>query len=478
MTAEVAVMNAQAVALAADSAVSIDGSTKTFTSADKIFALSGFEPVAAMIHGNASFMGIPWETIVKSYRRQLGKTCFATVAEYARDFAKYLERDSSGFFPTEVRTKQVRLEIRSRLEASMRVIQKAIEVRIERKGSIDEIEVAMYVAAEIEATHLSWAKSSELIPGLTEDGAAKLATRYAEDAQFVQDDVLRDFPMTARAQEHLGDLRNWFLTRVLPEEDATHTSGVVFAGFGVNEYFPHVVEYRFEGLIENHLRYCVRSAFEVSRTKQGAIFAFGQEDMVQTFMDGIDPDFKDQITKSLDQFIVGYSDVILDAVPHLSDDARREMKDHFRRIGHEAFLKYRRSLKEWRRREYAQKTLEVIGILPKDELATVAESLVSLTSLKRRVSKDASVSPPIDVCVISKHDGCVWVKKKHYFPIELNPSFYMRYGHISKLDEENVTNDEQGTGTHLPNAAGGSPPIPTADEHRNDRAATHDRRDT
>lgn len=48
MTAEIAIMNAQAVALAADSAVTFG--TKVRNTANKIFTLSKFEPVGVMIY--------------------------------------------------------------------------------------------------------------------------------------------------------------------------------------------------------------------------------------------------------------------------------------------------------------------------------------------------------------------------------------------------------------------------------------------
>ena len=59
--------------------------------------------------------------------------------------------------------------------------------------------------------------------------------------------------------------------------------------------------------------------------------------------------------------------------------------------------------------------------LPKSELASMAESLVNLTSLKRKVSLQAeTVGGAVDVAVVSKRDGFVWIKKKHYFKDELN----------------------------------------------------------
>jgi hypothetical protein len=70
MTAEVALLNKNAVALAADSKVSVGAGSpeKTYDTVNKIFTLSKVHPVGIMIYGNAEFMGFPWETIVKQYR--------------------------------------------------------------------------------------------------------------------------------------------------------------------------------------------------------------------------------------------------------------------------------------------------------------------------------------------------------------------------------------------------------------------------
>ena len=55
-------------------------------------------------------------------------------------------------------------------------------------------------------------------------------------------------------------------------------------------------------------------------------------------------------------------------------------------------------------------------------------ALVSLTSFKRKFSLDAeTVGGPIDVAVLSKGDGFVWIKRKHYFKAELNPHFLTDY---------------------------------------------------
>jgi hypothetical protein len=41
--------------------------------------------------------------------------------------------------------------------------------------------------------------------------------------------------------------------------------------------------------------------------------------------------------------------------------------------------------------------------------------------------EDETVGGPIDVAVISKGDGLIWIKRKHYFSPELNRQFFVNY---------------------------------------------------
>lgn len=77
---------------------------------------------------------------------------------------------------------------------------------------------------------------------------------------------------------------------------------------------------------------------------------------------------------------------------------------------------------------HAKPLLPVVGPLPIDEMANLAETLVELESLKEKVTKPTeSVGGPIDVAVISKSDGFIWIKRKHYFEGTLNPRFFHRH---------------------------------------------------
>ena len=95
MTAIVGVLNRHAAAIAADSAVTIAGK-KVFNSANKVFALSKYEPIAIAMYNNSELIGISWEIIIKEFRKHLDKTVKSTIREYADEFFSFLE--SKHFF--------------------------------------------------------------------------------------------------------------------------------------------------------------------------------------------------------------------------------------------------------------------------------------------------------------------------------------------------------------------------------------------
>jgi hypothetical protein len=105
MTAEIVLLNREAVVLAADSAATIEGrsGTKIYHTENKLFTLSKYRPVGVMIYNVVHLCGVPWETIIKAYRRQLNNRCFDTLSEYADDFLKYLE-DNTYLFSAEQQT--------------------------------------------------------------------------------------------------------------------------------------------------------------------------------------------------------------------------------------------------------------------------------------------------------------------------------------------------------------------------------------
>ncbi len=69
----------------------------------------------------------------------------------------------------------------------------------------------------------------------------------------------------------------------------------------------------------------------------------------------------------------------------------------------------------------------VIASLPIQEMVHLAETLIVLQSLKERITTHSeSVGGPIDIAVITKSEGLVWIKRKHYFDADKNLQYEVR----------------------------------------------------
>ena len=141
MTAEIAVLNSQAVALAADSAVTVSDGTnrapKIYNTVNKLFTLSKHEPVGVMIYGSAELGGLPVETAVKVFRDQLGQKAFGSLQEYADSFLEFLGT-SALLFPQERQDRFVRLGSLRFLSRVKEDLDRRVRTRIEAEGEISE----------------------------------------------------------------------------------------------------------------------------------------------------------------------------------------------------------------------------------------------------------------------------------------------------------------------------------------------------
>ena len=95
MSAGICIMNKNAIALAADSAVTIGQHLAIHNSANKLFALSKIAPVGVIIYSNAELMGVPMELIIKQYKSKLKNRVFPNLIDYVSDFLRFLVSDSS-----------------------------------------------------------------------------------------------------------------------------------------------------------------------------------------------------------------------------------------------------------------------------------------------------------------------------------------------------------------------------------------------
>lgn len=110
MTAVVGILNKRGVAIAADSAVTfpnadkkvaqnqrgdkiIFSNDKVINSGDKMLRLKDGQPVAIMIVGCALLRNLPWDIIIRWYRKKSGSSGFSKFQEYIDHFKEFVESD-------------------------------------------------------------------------------------------------------------------------------------------------------------------------------------------------------------------------------------------------------------------------------------------------------------------------------------------------------------------------------------------------
>ena len=90
MTSEILILTPSAVALAADSAVTI-GNRKTYNGVNKLFMLSNDPPMGIMTYNLSNFSSIPLETIIKEFRAEIKTEGLTTVIEFMDKFIEFLD---------------------------------------------------------------------------------------------------------------------------------------------------------------------------------------------------------------------------------------------------------------------------------------------------------------------------------------------------------------------------------------------------
>ena len=71
--------------------------------------------------------------------------------------------------------------------------------------------------------------------------------------------------------------------------------------------------------------------------------------------------------------------------------------------------------------EYVDGIIDAVDSFNINDMANMAENLVSITNLQRHMtSLEESVGGPVDVAVITRKEGFKWVKHKHWYDKEMN----------------------------------------------------------
>jgi hypothetical protein len=424
MTCEVAVLNRMAVALAADSAVTFTSfvggeQQRTYASgANKIFQLSKSAPVGVMLFNNAALQELPWELIVKTFRAEAGTKRNDKLAEYATALEEFV-RGHAALFPVAHREKHFRQQA---ARAFLKVLGKAQAVKpvLQRSAPFDELQAAMLEFMQAE-TALNAA--TPLSAHFTE---ANLADAKAGHSGWLAQQI-SDYLQTDPTNQHLAaviqvdafvDMVIESLYRFYQWHFNSDFSGIVVAGYGEKEYLPSFVEVRYYGFLLDCLIVDEVSRKAIDHDTDALIEAFAKKSMVETFLSGFAPEVWSTVTGL---FRVHAGNLL--SILNLTGDAATAAPAALAQA--QAAFSQAWTTQAWQT-HYAPLNAVISG-LPPSEMAELAETLVMLESLKEKVTqRTQSVGGPVDVAVITRSEGLVWIKRKHYFSAELNPRYFDR----------------------------------------------------
>lgn len=418
MTAEVVIMNKLGMALAADSALTSgrDGVQKVYNSANKLFSLSKKHPIGIMVYGAASFMEVPWDIIIKSYRDYLGDRKFAEVSYYIDDLLDFLSHDER-FSRSDLehiiiyRTfSDLLKEIVQDIEGEMFDLNKEVD------KEVSDEEVTSLLNTHIEKNIESF---KEMEDEFLELDYQAFKTKFNDVVQEIKEEVIV-YDILEELDEKLCILA---FEAIKKDYFSVGSTGIVIAGYGENGIFPHLLNYRLEGFVFGQLKYKKLKEKRISYTSDreggtASIMPFAQREMVESFMGGIEPMMEDTLFGIFDQVLNRYSEQV---EKNLGIEFTKKQVSDLKEMGNEVYSSMKDSMYAYQQKNYIAPLLGVVRSLPKEELAEMAEALVNLTSFKRRVTRATeSVGPPIDVAVITKGDGFIWMKRKNYIDQTIN----------------------------------------------------------
>ncbi|PZT96751.1 MAG: hypothetical protein DI624_12380 [Brevundimonas sp.] len=268
MTTEVVIGNRQAIALAADSAVTV-GQDRVWKTANKLFSLGPANDIGIMMNGSADFLGISWEVIIKLFREDVSEKRFVTVKECADAFFAFVSKDRfrserteklsfAGLFVENLEALKDHLDYKTKKDFRSQIV----AVCDHNVKAISE-ETRKIASLSLSSFRKDW---REIIDSLAKDVLGEVITKNVSDS--------------------ITKLLHALAVHNVESEFAT---GIVIAGFGSEEMYPCMQSYTVDG--------CAGSVFRVwedrvqdlngSGSRGGYIVPFGQADIVFSFMEGI-----------------------------------------------------------------------------------------------------------------------------------------------------------------------------------------------
>jgi hypothetical protein len=409
MTSEIAVMNQRAVALAADSAVTLiaGGTVVVRNEHQKLFNLVEGRPVGLMFFGMADLLGHPWNHLIEHYQKKVKPEPLAHVRDYAASFVNSLDHLEE-FFPGGRQADDYR---RLLLSVGRYLLRHADDLRSEDQNASDTaiVETAIEQIWRFYQYRGDGTPRPDLACFPEGFGRLVLSEHSAVINEFVTF-AFGQYGIGAQAQQQLRDIAIFCVTKELFLEDV---AGLVFAGFGAEERYPAIVTYYISAVVCGIVKRAEAGADSVNNEQRSQLRIFADSSATTAFIRGIDSSLENWVYGNVQVMMHRLAGQLIEAFPNADPAAKQAARDKFlQELGLRHFEAFYRTIAEYQQRIFINPVFHVLDVATKSELAQTARQLVELNVFKKRImAQKETVGGHVDVAIISRDDGFQWASK-------------------------------------------------------------------
>lgn len=396
MTAVIALLNKHGVAIAADSAVTRNRNDdhKVTKNGNKMLRLSNVVPVSVMTTGNANFIGNPWDVVIRHYRKEHGDIKHATVEECMKDFFEYISKNKL-FWNDKF--------ISVLVEQTFDKILKAWDI-FNRFGAFN-IDTSIKILKKEREKIGEYPKSPQF-EKYTYD-------QFREFTRPIIDNIFTKNNLPKENDSFRNELVLSFFERLTRCRETQDSAFLVFSGFGSDEELPSLVSVCVCEGFDHHINYFVKDNISINNQRPIAFCPFAQDDVMKGLIQGMHTTLLDKIE---DNTISSYKMIYTEMFKEKCKEADREFLSMINQIKRDdlknQFIKAINCQLGCNQEQW-ENALEHYDL---KAMAALAESLIDLTGFHRILTfKEEGVGGPVDVAVISKNDGFIWLSRKSWY---------------------------------------------------------------
>lgn len=411
MTSEVMIMNRQAVALAADSAVTYGGGPEPVVTleAEKILELG--PNIALMVYSRGDVLGRSWSHIAHAFMREHGHTDYETVQDAADAFFAFVDGNRR-LFPEHEENEEFEGLMRA---AFLTVLNHANAMKTYPGAGYEDDAAAFAAALDLYMGHLAadeMGAERHRLDVFADFDRARFVERYGVMLDALITEALGAFGQEEAMRAKLFDFAYMIATQPAFLEPY---AGMVFAGFGSADVFPVYTHYYASILVDGVMKRAHDETTKVAVDDGPNAFlrTFAQAEMTHSFLRGVHPLMFDvMISLNLITNEAAAETALKEAgvdEDEIHTILGRMRQDALPKLTGE-FVHAAQSISQ---EEFIDPFIKVVSASGKRQLAETSKALVELNILKTDLHMaQTGVGGEVDVVMVSRTGGLEWYIKK------------------------------------------------------------------